>query len=415
MGSKPPQSGDPWERWQASRYFAKVMRQFPWAFRTSEKAPARHTSATARDDLSLGVHSPPPPSTPDSQPDIRYILWLVVGLAFIGYGVTALYQLYTAPPPGGTGWIPLSLALISVVAGAYIVLAVLLNLWLPKPRMDRMRHHGKVSVGVLIFLMIVATIIGLKFPRNSVEKRDQASKTILGVDRPRASAPKPQRTTKRIVHAPKAAPSPVSQIAPTRTVMMVPVPPPTVIPKIAVATPRPKPASAHPALTPNPTPVPTGTPTPSPTLRVAGSVLSAGRLLVQPDPGHLYIFAVVSIPSSLSTQMLGPTVTISVNGKTYVGEPRNMESLDLNCGEGLTMRYTRADFIYDRVFQPGRLLQGVLIERFSDLDPNTPVDFTTMRIAFSEAYGSSYVIAPVATAAGIPCGFTAGLGTVVTK
>jgi len=106
---------------------------------------------------------PPGPDVP------RYVVWLVVGLAFMGYGVGASYAMYTAPPPGGIGPLPLSFALFCAVTGLYIFIAVLLNLWLPKPRVNQMRHHRKISGALFVALIIAAVVVGLRFPRKSTE------------------------------------------------------------------------------------------------------------------------------------------------------------------------------------------------------------------------------------------------------
>lgn len=95
----------------------------------------------------------------------RYIVWLVAGLAFLGYGFAALYQLYTAAPPAGVGTLPLSVALVCTAAGGYVLLAVFFNLWLPKPKIDRIRRHRKVSIATAFALLVAAGLVGTQFPR----------------------------------------------------------------------------------------------------------------------------------------------------------------------------------------------------------------------------------------------------------
>ncbi len=110
-------------------------------------------------------------------PDVaRYVVWLVVGLAFMGYGVGASYAMYTAPPPGGIGLLPLSFALFCAVTGLYIFIAVLLNLWLPKPRVNQMRHHRKISGALFAALISPQSLwaCGLRESQQNLPARHRA-------------------------------------------------------------------------------------------------------------------------------------------------------------------------------------------------------------------------------------------------
>lgn len=133
------------------------------------------TGLRREDDGPIGEPPAVPPGptqrSPGDQPPLRYLFWLVIGAAFTGYGVNALYQMYSTPPPGGAGPLALFLALLAFVAGGYILVAVTFNLWLPTPRADKMKHHGKVSVAVFVVLIIAAIYVGLNFPRKAPETK----------------------------------------------------------------------------------------------------------------------------------------------------------------------------------------------------------------------------------------------------
>jgi hypothetical protein len=109
----------------------------------------------------------PPPDSPSFEP--RFTVWLLVGLTLVTVGVAALYQMYTATPVGGVGWLPLSLALLAAASGGYAVLAAVLHLWLPKPRATPIKNQRLVSVVISVCLTVVATGIGLNFPRKHSE------------------------------------------------------------------------------------------------------------------------------------------------------------------------------------------------------------------------------------------------------
>lgn len=112
--------------------------------------------------------SPIPPSNPPSSlvleqgAQFRYVVWLVVGIALFGPGVGALYSMYSAP---SAGFVPLVVALCLAVSGAYIGLAAVFNLWLPRPRVQPIRHHIRVSAAVLLGLVFVAWFVAWSFPR----------------------------------------------------------------------------------------------------------------------------------------------------------------------------------------------------------------------------------------------------------
>lgn len=108
-----------------------------------------------------------PTPEPEQQETLRYVLWLVVGVAALGWGLSGLYQLYSAP---SSGFVGLLVALLCGWFGAYVVLAVLFNLWLPQPRLTRFQHHRKVSIAIMGILAVGATVVGLRFPRLSPKK-----------------------------------------------------------------------------------------------------------------------------------------------------------------------------------------------------------------------------------------------------
>jgi hypothetical protein len=212
----------------------------------------------------------------------RYIVWLVAGLAFLGYGIAALFQLYTAAPPAGVGMLPLIVALLCTVAGGYVVLAVFFNLWLPKPKVDRIRHHRKVSIAAAFALLVVAGLIGTQFPR----KPTTVSRSVRSPSGPFGATKSPHSPRTPTQLTPAAVPlvttnriaSRVAQASPhhaTIGVTMKPKPRPAAA-SVRLAVPSPKIESPRAASAPTPsTPVAALTMTPN---LIASRVHAAPRL-----------------------------------------------------------------------------------------------------------------------------------------
>jgi len=137
---------------------------------------------------------PSPNASPEPERDAqaRYVVWLVIGIALFVTGVGALYSMYSSP---SAGFVPLVVALCLAVSGAYIGLAAVFNLWLPRPPIRRIRHHIKVSAAVLVGLVFIASLVAWKFPRKAVSPDNSMSSVTPTSAAPHATAQATPKTT----------------------------------------------------------------------------------------------------------------------------------------------------------------------------------------------------------------------------
>jgi hypothetical protein len=188
---------------QHSEKMAETVRQ--------QQYEKRHGKGYSQADGSwVSVRRPKPPKTPDpasplptrnplpTSPDperdaqIRYVVWLVVGIALFVTGVGALYSMYSSP---AAGFVPLAVALCLAVSGAYIGLAAVFNFWLPRPPIQRIRHHIKVSAAVLVGLVFIGCLVAWKFPRKAASPDSSMSSITPTSAAPYATAQATPKTT----------------------------------------------------------------------------------------------------------------------------------------------------------------------------------------------------------------------------
>lgn len=182
----------------------------------------------------------------------------------------------------------------------------------------------------------------------------------------------------------------------------------------SVPLPAPAPQEIIVKMPPQHAPTP-ATPSPIPTPQAVGSIVEAERLTVLSEPGMAYVWAIIYIPNGgPASELSSLVVTLTVGGKTYNGEARKVDPLDIVCPGGMTTRYVSSDYIYGRMLEPGRVLKGILLARFRGLATND-VDLTSLRIHFAESYGRAYDLPPIVDASKLGCGETTGLGAIIAK
>jgi hypothetical protein len=110
--------------------------------------------------MSFRPRRPPPPQGSD----LHTQLILGLGTVLFGASVTALSALYTTPPLGGVGWVPLTFAVLAFVTGTYLLIAAFFKLSLPSAIALPDHHRGKISGVVLVLLSTGGLFIIAVFP-----------------------------------------------------------------------------------------------------------------------------------------------------------------------------------------------------------------------------------------------------------